>query len=73
MEYLLNINSRKIHNLRSADKRCRIHLMQASNKLIFDSYDDAKNYLPKGNKSACPCAFCLGPDFEKKMEGKNEK
>ena len=66
MEYLLNINSRTIHDANSTNGRCKIKLMSEENKLIFNDYGKAKNYLPNGKKKAAPCAFCLGNDYETK-------
>ena len=65
--YLLNVNSRTIHNATSTDGRCRITLMQECNKKYFSSYQEAKNYLPKGKKTVGPCSFCLGADYEARI------
>lgn len=43
MTYLLNINSRTIHNAASQDKRCRLAQMQECNKMLFSSYQEAMN------------------------------
>lgn len=67
--YLLNINSRTIHDASSNNKRCKLSLMQDCNKKLFDSYWEAKNYLPVGKKMTSPCSFCLGPDYEKTIQG----
>ena len=62
--YLLNVNSRTIHNAASTDGRCKIKQIQDCNKMLFVSYLDAKNYLPRGKKITGPCSFCLGADYE---------
>lgn len=67
MKYLLNINSRTIHNAASMNGRCKISLMREENKLVFCTYQEAKDYLPKGKKIPAPCAFCLGVDYEKSL------
>lgn len=65
MTYLLNINSRTIHNAASQDKRCRLAQMQECNKMLFSSYQEAMNYLPKGKKNPGPCSFCLGTNYNR--------
>jgi hypothetical protein len=64
MRFLLNINSRTIHDAASTNGRCKIGLIRDENKLIFDTYMEAKEYLPAGRKSPAPCSFCLGPNYE---------
>lgn len=63
MTYLLNINSRTIHNADSKDKRCRLAQIQECNKKWFFSYQEAMNYLPKGKRNPAPCSFCLGANY----------
>lgn len=64
MKYLLNVNSRTIHNAYSVNKQCRIHLMAEENKLLFDSFQEALNYLPEGKKPTKSCTFCLGRNYK---------
>lgn len=65
MKYLLNVSSRTIHDAASTNGRCKIGLMREDNKIIFDTYQEAKSYLPAGRKISGPCSFCLGKDYEK--------
>ena len=67
MAFLLNISSRTIHNAASTDGRCRIALMHESNKMIFPTYQEAKDYLPPGKKVSGPCSFCLGANYENRQ------
>lgn len=64
MKYLLNANSRTIHNAWSTNGRCKIALIQDSNRVYFDSFKEAMAYLPKGKKNPAPCTFCLGKDYD---------
>lgn len=78
MRYLLNLNSRTIHNADSGKGQCKLHLIGNGNKKIFSDYWEAKNFLPEGKKAAGPCAFCLGKDYEitlarKQVETEKEK
>ena len=63
MKYLLNVSARTVHDAHSTDGRCRITQMQDGNKMFFDFYDEALNYLPKGKKNTAPCSFCLKKDY----------
>ena len=62
--FLLNLSTRTIHDLNSLDGRCKINTIQDGNSKVFDSYKEAKNYLPDGKKTAKPCSFCLGKNYE---------
>ena len=64
MKYLLNVNTRTIHDAFSVNKQCRIHMMAAENRLIFSSFKEALTYLPEGKKPTKPCTFCLGRDYK---------
>ena len=68
MKYLLNLNTRTIHDAFSADGRCKMKTIGDGNKMIFSDYCKAKNYLPKGKKATAPCTFCLGKDYEQELE-----
>ena len=63
MRYLLNVNSRTIHNADSRDGRCRLNLLKDENKMQFPSFEEAMHCLPGGNKPTKPCVFCLGKDY----------
>ena len=63
MKYLLNINSRTIHNANSKNGRCKISMIAEGSRIYFDSFQEALTYLPNGKKSAAPCSFCLGKDY----------
>ena len=67
MKYLLNLSSRTIHDATSTNGRCKIGLMHEENKMIFGTYQEAKDYLPTGRKNTAPCSFCLGSDYEKQI------
>ena len=62
--YLLNLTTRTIHDAASTDGRCRIAKIQEGNKMLFDSFEAAKNYLPDGKKVAKSCSICLGADYD---------
>ena len=73
MTFLLNVNSRTVHNADSKDKRCRIQQIQDGNKKLFQTYQEAKEYLPKGKRNTAPCSFCLGVNYGKEQGKTNEK
>lgn len=66
--FLLNISSRTIHQAESADGRCRLSQVKERNRMLFETYAEAKNYLPVGGKEPTPCSFCLGPNYSNKQE-----
>ena len=72
MNFLLNLSTRTIHNADSTSKRCRIEQMHSGNKMIFPTYQEAKDYLPAGKKVAAPCSFCLGADYETQIAGRTK-
>lgn len=57
--YILNTNSKRIHDLKYADGRCKIDDMNESYKISFDSLDDALNYPDKDNPLARQCTICI--------------
>ena len=61
--FLLNLNTRTIHDANSTNSQCRLKLINDGNKKEFSTFLEAKNYLPDGKKAAKPCSFCLGKDF----------
>ena len=66
--YLLNVNSRTIHDASSTNGRCKIGMIRAENKMLFTSYWEARHFLPDGKKVTSPCSFCLGVRYEEELE-----
>lgn len=64
MKYILSLGGRTIHKADSTDGRCKIKLISDDNKITFDSFQAAMNYLPKGKKNTKPCSFCLGKNYD---------
>ncbi len=60
MEYILNVNSRTVHDANSTDGRCRLNQIRAEHKIICATMEEALNYLPQGKKPTKKCSFCLG-------------
>lgn len=65
LRYLLNINSRTVHDLQHADGRCRLKLIAEENAVRFNTVEEAMRYLPKGRKECKKCTFCFGPKRDK--------
>ena len=65
--FLLNLNSRTIHDANSTDGRCKLGMINSGNMRTFNTFEEAKNYLPDGKKVAKPCSFCLEKDFESSL------
>ena len=59
LRYLLNINSRTVHDLQHADGRCKLKLIAEENVVRFKTIEEAMNYLPTGRKKCKRCAFCM--------------
>lgn len=59
MRYVLNLGNRKLHDCRKADGRCKLKLINESNKMEFDSIEEAISYMPKGNHTIKFCTFCM--------------
>ena len=55
MGYVLNSNSRTVHDLDSSDRRCRLSQIQEENRFEFDTLEEAMEYLPH---TAC-CPYCI--------------
>lgn len=70
--FLLNIGSRTIHCAESEDGRCKLQLIKECNRIMFETYGEAKNYFPRGGKEATPCSFCLGPNYSDNQEDQRE-
>lgn len=68
--YLLNINSRTIHDAYSTNGRCKIGMIREENKMLFTSYWIARRFLPDGRKATGPCSFCLGTHYEEELKFK---
>ena len=58
MGYVLNSNSRTVHDLDSTDGRCRLSLIQEENRFEFETLEEALNYLPNTMR----CRYCLGDE-----------
>ena len=70
--FLLNINSRTIHRAESVDGRCRLSQVKECHRVVFETYAEAKHYLPAGGKESTPCSFCLGPNYSDGQEDRRE-
>lgn len=57
--YLLNTNSKKIHDIKSGDGRCKIQSMREEYKVYFDTLEEALEYPSKENPIAQKCSFCI--------------
>ena len=44
MSYVVNINSRTIHNSKSTDGRCKLNLIRDEHKLHFENLEDITKY-----------------------------
>lgn len=56
--FLLNTNSKKFHDLKYSDGRCKISDMSDSYKICFDTYTEASEYPDKENPLAKFCTIC---------------
>lgn len=57
--YLLNTNSKKIHDLRNTKGNCRIKVMKKEYIQYFDSLEEALNYPSSEHPLAQKCSFCF--------------
>jgi len=57
--YLVNTNTKKIHDILNRTPRCKLDLMQQSNAVFFDVLEDALNYPNKITPKTEKCRFCL--------------
>lgn len=57
--YLLNTNSKKVHDNKSSDGRCQIKSMREEYKVYFDTLEEALEYPNKDNPLANKCSFCI--------------
>ena len=58
--YVLNTNSKKIHDTSKKDKRCKLNLMKPECVKYFDSIEDAMKFPNSSTPLAKPCRFCIG-------------
>ena len=56
--FLLNTNSKKFHDLKYSDGRCKIYDMSDSYKISFDTYTEAAEYPDKESPLAKFCTIC---------------
>lgn len=57
--YLLNTNSKKIHDLENITGRCKIKLMREEYLQYFNTLKDAEAYPSAENPLAKTCKFCI--------------
>ena len=57
--YLLNTNSKKIHDLENIDGRCKISCMREEYKQFFDTLEEAMSFPSKVNPLGKTCKFCI--------------
>lgn len=57
--FLLNVNSKKIHDLERIDGRCKIKSMREDYMVYFDSLEEALAYPSPQEPLAKPCTFCV--------------
>lgn len=60
--FLLNTNSKKIHDLQNCTGQCRISLMREEYKHYFDTLEEACNYPNAEAPLAKRCKFCISAD-----------
>ncbi len=58
--YVLNINSKRIHDTTAADGRCKLNSMRPEYKKYFDTLEEALAFPSAENRLAKPCQFCIG-------------
>lgn len=57
--YLLNTNSKKIHDLENSDGRCKINCMREEFKQFFDTLEEAMSFPSSEHPLAQKCSFCF--------------
>lgn len=57
--YLVNVNTKKIHDTLKTSPRCKLNMMQQENAVFFDHLEDAENYPNKITPRTSKCTFCL--------------
>lgn len=71
--FLLNTNSKKYHDLKYADGRCKISDMKDSFKIYFNTLEEASKYPNQDKPLAEFCSICeknkakneISPNFKK--------
>ena len=58
--FILNTNSKKIHDAQRADGRCRLDLMKPECKVPFDRIEDALAWPNAQHPLAKKRRFCFG-------------
>ena len=56
--YLLNTNSKKIHDLKFSDGRCKISGMKEECKVYFETLEAAEKYPSASNPLGKRCSIC---------------
>lgn len=57
--YILNTNSKKIHDVRAADGRCKIGIMKPECVIMFHTLEEALSYPSPATPLGKPCRFCI--------------
>lgn len=57
--YLVNIRTKRIHDVSVNNPRCKLNLMQQENAVFYDNLEDALNYPNKITPRTEKCKFCL--------------
>ena len=63
-KYLLNMNSKRIHDISKADGRCKIKTMKPECVIYLDTLDEAENYPDPSRPLAKTCRFCISNKTE---------
>ena len=58
--YVLNTNSKRIHDTTVNDGRCKLKTMRLEYKKYFDTLEEALSFPSAENHLAKPCQFCIG-------------
>ena len=58
--YVLNTNSKKIHDTLNADGRCKLSSMKPECKTTFDTLEEALAWPNSEHPLARKCRFCIG-------------
>lgn len=58
--YLVNTNTKRIHDTLNRTKRCKLDCMQQVNAVFFDTLEEAENYPNEISPQTVKCKFCFG-------------
>lgn len=58
--YLLNTNSKRIHDTAMLSKRCKVEVMREEYKQYFATLEEALAFPTREHPLAKLCAFCIG-------------